>query len=589
MVGNNKNRHSENERDASLALKHYFGDIYEDIREDLEPVVDFQSLNAGEVLFNRGDQADDMYFLLLGKLRATGIGTTGKTVILGDILHGESVGEMGLLNNGQRNATVTAMRRSLIAGISRTSFEALYMKHPKVLLRTSQTVIDRLHLANERVRGNLFHEDKVISVIDSTNDTTCTTFTDKMVEHMCEDGSTTLLKEIRAEDLSTRIAEIERTTPFIAMRGDDTDWIRESVSLSDSLVFVCREHDIDIFRKLIDDLKISGAQWDLIDRQLILVYEGDDHPEDVAQWFEHFQAHQIIRVRELNRRDVDRASRIIRDRGIGLVLGGGGAHGFAHLGVIKALEESQIPVDFICGASVGAIMGAGLARDWPLDEIMKKVKEEISEDNPLNDYTVPMIALLKGDRMRKKLQAHFDLNIEQTWVNFMCVASDYLDGSTTLLDSGSMYQSISASISIPGVLPPSVLNGRYVLDGGVLDNVPVSSIRQRFKGRIITSDLSTIKNYVVEEDKLPSGTKLLFNRLNPFARKMRAPRLMNVIMKSMTLGSINKKAENEQLSDLYINSNVQKGFLAWKEFDPIVATGYAEAKEQIMKTGFTAR
>lgn len=316
------------------------------------------------------------------------------------------------------------------------------------------------------------------------------------------------------------------------------------------------------------------------------MYEGDDHPSQVAQWFAHFNPEQIIKARELNRKDVDRASRMIRDRGIGLVLGGGGAHGFAHLGVIKALSERSIPIDFVCGSSVGAIMGAGLALDWPLKEIMSNVREEISQDNPLNDYTIPMIALLKGERMLKKLRKHFDLNIENTWVNFMCIASDYQNGEIRLLDSGSMYKSISASISIPGVLPPSILDDHFVLDGGVLDNVPVGSLRKKFKGRIITSDLSVVKEYYVQDERLPSGTKVFFNRLNPFAKKLRTPRLMNVIMKSMTLGSINKKEQNKSLSDLYINSQVQKGFLAWKEFDAIVEAGYKKALESLEESDF---
>ena len=197
-----------------------------------------------------------------------------------------------------------------------------------------------------------------------------------------------------------------------------------------------------------------------------------------------------------------------------------------------------------------------------------------------------MIALLKGERMLKKLRKHFDLNIENTSVNFMCIASDCQNGELRLLDSGSMYKSISASISIPGVLPPSILDDHFVLDGGVLDNVPVGSLRKKFKGRIITSDLSVVKEYNVQDERLPSGTKVFFNRLNPFAKKLRTPRLMNVIMKSMTLGSINKKEQNKSLSDLYINSQVQKGFLAWKEFDAIVEAGYKKALESLEESDF---
>jgi len=576
----------DQQQKARQALAHYFGEIYADIRDDLDPVVEYRSLHAGEVLFERGDEANDMYFLLLGKLRATGSNDSGKTIVLGDILHGESVGEMGLLNNGKRNATVTAMRHSLVAHIGRESFEKLYSKHPEVLLRTSQTVIDRLNLANERAGGGSVQEDKVISLIDATNDSTCTTFTDQMLDHMCKDGSTVHLNESDKNELESLISAQEREYPFIALRGNDPEWISEAVSLSDSLVFICREHDLETFLELKEKLGISDAQWALADRQLVLVYEGDEHPHEVSQWFKHFDPEQILKARELNRKDVDRASRMIRDRGIGLVLGGGGAHGFAHLGVIKALEERDIPIDFVCGSSVGAIMGAGVAMDWPMDEIMSKVRTEISEDNPLNDYTVPMIALLKGERMLMKLKKHFDQNIEQTWVNFMCIASDYQNGQIQLLDTGSMYKSISASISIPGVLPPSILNDHFVLDGGVLDNVPVGSLRKKFKGRIVTSDLSVIKEYNVQDERLPSGTKVFLNRLNPFAKKLRTPRLMNVIMKSMTLGSINRKEQNKSMSDLYINSQVQKGFLAWKEFDAIVDAGYKRAREILDESEF---
>lgn len=161
---------------------------------------------------------------------------------------------------------------------------------------------------------------------------------------------------------------------------------------------------------------------------------------------------------------------------IGLALGSGSAKGFAHIGVLKALEENNIKVDVIAGCSAGALIGglycSGLS---PLE--LEKVAVEI-ETKDWVDLTIPKKGVIKGkkiERMIRKLTN--DKNIEQLDKEFIAVATNLRNSQRYIFDSGSLNDAIRASISIPGVFEPVKHDGMLLVDGAVLDRVPVSILK----------------------------------------------------------------------------------------------------------------
>src|SRR6185503_6161421 len=219
-------------------------------------------------------------------------------------------------------------------------------------------------------------------------------------------------------------------------------------------------------------------------RQLIhlaLLHAADAvRPRDTAAWLRQrpFRGHHHLR--RGNGADVDRLGRALLGRSVGLVLGGGGARGFAHIGVIRALEEAGIPIDRIGGASMGAILAAQYAdrRDWQrLIELSRRGWLEIA---PQKVYTLPLISLLsmvKGERM---LDMWFgDTCIEDLWLPYFCVSTNLSRTELHEHTGGSLHEAVAASMTIPGLTAPRVLRGGVLLvDGGVLDNLPTDTMRR---------------------------------------------------------------------------------------------------------------
>ena len=173
--------------------------------------------------------------------------------------------------------------------------------------------------------------------------------------------------------------------------------------------------------------------------------------------------------------DLRRLARLVSGNATGLVLGGGGARGFAHLGVWRALTELGVDVDAIGGASIGAPLGAGMALQIATDELVPMAAELFHD---LLDYTVPVVSLIKGERITA--QHHQDvrrLDLRDLWLPFFCVSTNLTRSEVEVHDRLDAATAIRASVAIPGVLPPVPFNGDLLVDGGVLNNLPCDVMR----------------------------------------------------------------------------------------------------------------
>ena len=182
--------------------------------------------------------------------------------------------------------------------------------------------------------------------------------------------------------------------------------------------------------------------------------------------------------------DVPRLARFIAGRAVGLVLAGGGARGFAHIGIIKALMEAGVPFDHLGGTSMGAIIAAGLAQEWGVEELTERMREVFVTDNPLSDFTLPLIALVRG----RKVSDHAARAISATSASrncrkpFFCVSSDLTTGRIHVHRDGTLWRALRASVALPGILPPVTHHGHLLVDGGVMNNLPVDVMREHAAG-----------------------------------------------------------------------------------------------------------
>ncbi|WP_257311735.1 patatin-like phospholipase family protein [Geothrix fuzhouensis] len=178
---------------------------------------------------------------------------------------------------------------------------------------------------------------------------------------------------------------------------------------------------------------------------------------------------------------------------IALVLGGGAARGFAHIGVIRTLEQEKIPVDLVVGTSVGSLIGAIYAADrnsfdleWTAFQLQK---DDLFDFGVLS--TVAGMGFAKGDKLEAWVKKHIKpANIEQLKIPFAAVATDLNWGQEVVLDRGSVARAVRASSAIPGVFQPVQHMGKILVDGGVVDNIPISVARAKGADLVIAVDIS---------------------------------------------------------------------------------------------------
>ncbi|MBI3561691.1 MAG: patatin-like phospholipase family protein [Gammaproteobacteria bacterium] len=189
--------------------------------------------------------------------------------------------------------------------------------------------------------------------------------------------------------------------------------------------------------------------------------------------------------------------------GLVLALGGGGARGLAHIGVLQVLAEHSIPVRAIAGTSIGAEIGAFIASGMPIEKLTQ-IATEVDWIDTLRLFMpdVPGGGLISGKNIIEFLDTHLgDLRIEDLALPFIAIAADLESGAQVVIDSGRAVDAIRASISLPGIMVPHVANSYHLIDGGVVNPLPFDIARERFGGPVvaIAVDITTQRQNPAEE------------------------------------------------------------------------------------------
>jgi predicted acylesterase/phospholipase RssA len=280
--------------------------------------------------------------------------------------------------------------------------------------------------------------------------------------------------------------------------------------------------------------------------------------------------------------DIERVARILSDRAVGLVLAGGASRGIAHIGVYQALQEAGVPVDWIVGTSVGAILGATMATGWSMPQIVANNRAAFVGTGIFGDYTLPLISIIRGRRIERQLHRFLDFQIEDLPIPFFCPSCNLGTGAMNVHESGSLAAALRASAALPGVLPPAVHEHQLAIDGMVLNNLPVDLMQRKPVGRIIAVDLSQVRSQQVDYPSVPSPWAVLRSRLLPFTGKVRAPNLMTLMLRATELGTLTRVRELGARADLLLAPPVRQfGMMEVASFDRIVAAGHEYAKVEI--------
>ncbi len=176
---------------------------------------------------------------------------------------------------------------------------------------------------------------------------------------------------------------------------------------------------------------------------------------------------------------------------LGLALGSGGARGIAHIGFLQALEEADIRPDYVSGCSMGSIVGACYCAGVPLATLKEvALSLKLSKIATLNINPIRSNGLLRFDKARKILEEYLGgLTFQDLKIPFLCIAVDLKEGKVIELKEGNVIDAILASSTIPGAFTPSVIEGRTLVDGGILERVPTKEVRDMGADVIVAVDV----------------------------------------------------------------------------------------------------
>jgi NTE family protein len=512
------------------------------------------SLPAGSLLFESESTPEGVYLVANGRL---GVKTLGIAQLTAEIESSQLVGETGWLLKEQHSATVFALRDSELLLLPTRVLDAVAAQSTNFSLALARLCARRLRHSNrhqiEQKRARVF------AVVPNSVEIDVANLATRLVAEFARAGRTELVWDARA---STHTAgwfnAIEESNDYVVYVADPSasGWTRQC----------CRQADVIVLAApagarpkpwpggIAEAALARGARIDLA-----LLHDERIEAGAATRWLKSSplaQHHHIV-----DAADLGRLARLLTRRGVGLVLSGGGARGFAHLGVIRALREARVPIDFVGGSSIGSIIAAGVAVGWSDEEMRMRYRRSFVDTNPVNDYTFPLVALTRGRKVSRLLQREYgDILIEDLHQPFFCVSANLSTGRALEHRDGRLADALRASVAIPGVMPPVYRGEDVLVDGAAINNLPVDIMHNHAPGLVIGSDVGA------DRFVLGRGGRRSIN-------------IFQILMHSGMINSASSAAAQRELADVLLKpplANVD--LLNWRAFDRAIQAGYDYAR-----------
>lgn len=547
-------------------------------------------LPGGAPLFRQGEPADAVYVVAsgcLGVFRHQDEVDASEPLLIAEVPPGNLVGEMSLLSHGKRTRSVAALRDSEVWRLAQSSFNALTKHHPEVLPALMRSVVAR----NAVETGKRRRQPRTFAILPAGPNVPSARFAVMLADALGRIGNRVqMLGPDSVDEEPEWFARCEMESSFVLYRADatQTPWTELCLRQADCLIAV-RSADHDGPTSLPFDVETvqSGAVFHRR-RELVLLHEGHDPaPGSTAPLLAGGLYGHHHHVRLDIHADIDRLARLLTGHAVGVVMAGGGARAFTHIGVVKALRQSGVPIDLVGGTSMGAIVAAGVASRWNDEELDERFRRAFVDTNPLNDYTVPLISLFSGRRVTRLLRAAFgEKDIEDLVLSFYCMTANLTTSDADIHTVGRLWRWLRASVAIPGVMPPFNEAGEVHVDGGVIDNFPVRAMRRLGRGMTIGVDIDTGGALAAGADVMEPWSAWQFFRRLIWRRNetLPIPSIVAILLRSALVASTARAAQDRAAADLLIVPPMNHiDLLDWTSFDAAIELGYRTTMETLDK------
>lgn len=522
-------------------------------------------LPAGQWLFHKGDEGDSMYVVRSGRLelvREDG----GEAVGVGLLGPGSAVGELSLLTGTQRSVSVRARRDSDVIAIDRDRVAELLQTSRPFALALLRAVGEHLRSSGVLARARPRAAATVVWVVAARAGVPLVDLVQAMTAELGRWSRTEVVDRERADRaLGDRtdamywgryVSELEREADhvlLVSQQGQDALW--ES--------FCRRQADRTV--ALVDPLGEPTELEALVGCDLVFCRAVDARRRQ--PWLDALRPRSQQHASHPQRLGpvAARVARRLCGRSIGVVLSGGGARGFAHIGALGVLAEAGVEIDRIGGCSMGAFLGALHANGLSAAEMQRVCDTELVRHHPFNDYTIPRRSLIKGEKAEGMLRRVFStVSIEELDTDYFCVSADLLTAELVVHRRGLVWEAVGSSMSLPGLVRPAHLDGHLLVDGGVLNNLPVDVMVATDDGPVLAIDVM--------------GRR-------PKSNTVVNPSIVDTLAWATVLGSWRRAEENRARAQLVVTPDVgDTPLLAFERLDTVVEAG-RRAMRSVLRDG----
>ncbi len=524
-------------------------------------------VEAGEWILREGEVAESVFIVRGGRVEAVDEGPP--EVLVRILRRGDVLGELALLQQGKRSVSARARRDTQLFELGRGSFEMLIQEAPSFALGLTRAMGAQLAASRSPVVAAT--PPQTIAVVGLDASAPIAEVAEGLADALASHGSAARLS---GGELST-IERAERDAERVVLQGGwDPDEPWTSVCVREAHLVVAVTSGTPDPAWLRQATALQGCELLVLGRGVSAALIAELQPREV----------QVLGEPERRRAAFAATARRLAGRSLGIVLSGGGARALAHLGVIEELTSAGLRIDRIAGVSLGSLVAAATAMGLEPQAVYEAFERDFVATNPTSDLAIPAFSLVRGGKARRLLSEAFgEMRIEELPLRFFCLSCDLVAREAVVHRTGPVVDAVYSSLAIPGVFPPvATAEGQLLVDGGVLDNLPVATMARSGEGPVIAVDVTGHLGQFG-----PARRPGLERLARPVRRTLTGseapiPRLGETIVRTVTVGSIDTVAAARLHADMVITPRVEGiGLMEWRALDRVLELGRAAARQAL--------